>query len=195
MPSLPRFPGLVELGPTWGRAVLALAQRLGLSADELAATIYLESGGRPTARSPGGRRGGLLQWSDSTARLSGAPSLGALMAEDAFGQLRYVEGYFRPLARRCTRPGDVRLAVFASAGLGLADAAALPLAPDLILANRGLDANGDGVITAGEVRGQCLAALRGRARWELGDAPTASDGDGLVVLGLGAVALLAWGLS
>lgn len=190
MVSLPAFPGLVALGPRWGRALLAVARRLGVSADELAATIDLESGGRARVPSPGGTRGGLIQWSDRSARASGAPSLAALLAEDAIGQLRYVEGYLRPYARRCVRPGDVRLAVFAPAGLGLEDGDPLPLALDTVRQNRALDRDGDGVIAAGEPRAQLLAHLVGRPRWTF--AEVGEDDTAPVVLALGLGALLAW---
>lgn len=169
MGTLARFPELVALGPVWGRALLAVAARLGLSADEIAATIWLESRGNPRAISPSGKRAGFFQWSDDTARACGT-SFAGLLAMGPIEQLSIVERFLGPYRRACKVPGDVRLAVFAPAGLGLDDAAPLPLSPATVAQNADLDGDGDGVIAAGEVRAQCLKALAGRSRWELGSA-------------------------
>lgn len=187
MATLARFPELVALGPVWGRALLAVAARLGLSADEIAATIWLESRGDPHAISPSGKRAGFFQWSDDTARACGT-SFAGLLAMGPVEQLAIVERFLRPYRRACKRPGDVRLAVFAPAGLGLADAEPLPLSPSTVAANAALDRDGNGVMTAGEIRGACLGALAGRGRWELEAAANAGADAGAAFVVLPMVA-------
>lgn len=192
MASLPLFPGLVKLGPLWGRQLLGVAGRLGISADELAATIHIESGGDPRALSPGGRVG-LIQW----GKLS-AGALGFTPAEvremGAVPQLDLVERTLKPYRTHITKPGDVRLAVFSPAALDWADDE--PLSAAALAANGRLDANQDGKLTAGEIRAQGLAALAGRARWELGDGAAvlpelgAAGGSMLPLAALGGLAAL-----
>lgn len=184
--TLPLFRELVRLGPAWGRALLALAGRLRLSADELAATVWLESRGDPAARSPSGRRAGLVQWGPIEAAALGT-TVDTIARMSATQQLPLIEATLRPYARKVVHPGDVRLAIFSPAALGFADDD--PLSHGAWAANTGLDRDGNGELTAGEVRAQCIEALRGRGRWSLGAGETGSDA-GLLLLGGGALGLL-----
>lgn len=192
MATLPLFPELVKLGAAWGLALCAVAARLHVSADELAATIWLESRGNPQARSPSGSRVGLIQWNATTAAAVGT-SLEQLQVLSAQEQLVFVERFLKPDAPRCSRPGDVRLAVFYPAALGSADAT--PLSAAAWASNKPLDLDKDGTLTAGEVRAQCLNALRNRARWTLPEtAPSTPSGDLLLPVLVAVVALALWGL-
>lgn len=189
MASLPAFPELVALGPSWGRALVAIASDLGVSADELAATVWLESRGNPLAQHAG--HVGLIQWGDLAAQDLGTTTA-AILALDAAAQLELVRPTLRPKRARIQRPGDVRLAVFYPRALPWEDDAAFP-AP-VRASNVGLDANKDGTLTAGEVRGQAIKALAGRARWNFGPTYPASSsgGAGFLVVALGSLAAALW---
>lgn len=163
MASLPAFRELVALGPAWGRALVVVAQDLSISADELAATVWLESRGNPRAEHAG--HVGLIQWGELAAadlHLTTAQ----ILALDAMAQIELVRSTLYPKRARIRRPGDVRLAVFYPRALDWDDDQPFPAS--VRASNAGLDTNQDGTLTAGEVRGQAIKALAGRPRWDLG---------------------------
>lgn len=188
MASLPAFPELVALGPSWGRALVAVASDLGVSADELAATVWLESRGNPLAQNAG--HVGLIQWGDLAAQDLGTTTA-QILTLDATAQIELVRPTLRPKRARIQRPGDVRLAVFYPRALSWEDDAAFPASARA--ANVGLDANKDGTLTAGEVRMQAVNALANRARWHFGPAYPASSGGGAgFLMALGGLAAALW---
>ena len=123
MISLPNFPGLqdrVSKEPTFARAAVDTADRLGLDLMPLLGIMSFESGGTfdPAITNSIGATG-LIQFMPATAKGLGT-STDELRKMSATEQLAYVEKYFRsflPSIRRDT-PGDYYMAVFMPAFVG-----------------------------------------------------------------------------
>jgi len=172
--SLPKVKNLEEkTTPAFRAKLYRIATELGLPPGELASLMGFESSWTwsPSVRNPSGGATGLIQFMPSTARNLGTTTE-ALAAMTAFDQLDYVQKYLAKMGRWKV-PGDSYLMVFWPAGVGKPDDYVIgvkdseELVPGasfsrgrVYFQNRGLDANGDGRITAGDVRAKVLSVLR-----------------------------------
>jgi hypothetical protein len=166
---------------------IAACKRLDVDPIDLVRVAYSESGLRASAHNPHGHASGLIQFMPATLE-----SLGWTRGHDAFrtlapeDQVHYVEAYFRAWAHRRGVAGypipqlvtdahcyvatflPGRLSGVVAAGEGWRDyplcAALGPLAW-AYTANKVLDRDGDGVITAGDLARHIEVQCRG-ARYE-----------------------------
>jgi hypothetical protein len=137
--------------------IALMGQRLHIAPRHLVAVMWFESRLDPRAKNPLSGASGLVQMMPSTAgKLLGLPPGEAVKAVREMGmaeQLDLAERYFEMVAhkRPLTSLRDVYMAVFWPAAIGQG--------PDYVIAregsivyeqNAGLDANKDGVLTAGE---------------------------------------------
>ncbi len=150
--------------------------RLGLSPGAITHVIKKESGGDPAALSPSGGAGGLIQFSNETAKSLGVAGGAAEMARMTFEQqLPYVEKFYSRLTRNGTIPMNekqLRVATFLPTTVGMPgfkkqdpnmvlldinnDKPSLPgvskaTEKQWYKANQALDKNKDGVITFGDL--------------------------------------------
>lgn len=192
--------------------LLGVAQRLGASADHIAAVMASESAGTfsPSVRNPGGGATGLIQFMPATARRLGTTTdeLAKMSAEE---QLAYVEKYLRPFAGRMHSATDVYMAIFLPGFIGRPPSFVLgregdetPLSGGLTYGqvyagNRGFDHDHDGTITVGEVGATVegiLASAATRPRLEVkpedmpGVLPAAARTVAKVGAGAGGLAIL-----
>lgn len=173
------------------QALYDQATAAGYDPSYIAAVLRLESNFNPAAINPGGHAAGILQWWDSlfpaTAMAAGRPEvqwtdLPNMSAEE---QVPFVIAYLQQATSApLVTPTDYRLAVFMPAYVGAS--------PDTVLGQRngtgtirgglslgtvyaqnaGLDTNGDGLITVGDVGDQIenlVADARTRAPIDLSD--------------------------
>ncbi len=149
--------GLRQTSSAFQSALAEMALSIGLDPSYIAAVMKVETGGTfsPSIQNPFTSATGLIQFMPATARAMGT-SVDELKRMSAVGQLEYVKRFFRPYLPRIRPhvPGDYYLAVFMPAYIGRD--------PDTILfssgetgyaQNAGLDRNGDGFITVGDVTG------------------------------------------
>lgn len=143
--------------------LLEMADRLGTNADWIAACMSVETGGTfsPSIRNPNGGATGLIQFMPATAKRLGTTTAD-LAAMSAEAQLEYVEAYFRPFTGRLRSPDDVYIAIFTPAHVGKPSENVISSEGEAIYdANKGLDKNGDGVITNGDVGATVRSNLAG----------------------------------
>ncbi len=138
-------------------ALAEMALGLGLDPSFIAACMAIETGRTysPSIRNPFTGATGLIQFMPATARAMGT-TVEALANMSATAQLEYVKQFFRPHVGRIRSdvPGDYYLAVFYPAYVGRDPSTVIFSAGDTGYAqNIGLDRNGDGVITVGDVTG------------------------------------------
>lgn len=139
--------------------LLDMADRLGTNADWHAAVMAVESGFRPSIRNPNGGATGLIQFMPATAHALGTSTdeLAGMSAEE---QLFYVEKYYHPFAGRMHSVEDVYMATFMPSMVGRGSDNVVSVEGERVYeANRGLDRNGDGVITNGDVGATARAQL------------------------------------
>lgn len=171
------YPAAPEISPTFQSQVAAMAQRLGVDPAHLLAVMWFESRLTPNAKNPASSAVGLIQFLPSVAAdllgLRGAgrekravATIEKMPAED---QLGLVEAYLGRVmrGRRITSLRDLYMCVlFPTAvgrGSGFAIArsdASTPLGRAVYAQNAALDANKDGIVTAGEA----AAAVEGASR-------------------------------
>lgn len=138
-------------------ALAEMALGLGLDPSFIAACMAIETGHTysPSIRNPFTGATGLIQFMPTTARAMGT-TVDALARMNATEQLEWVRRFFRPYASRIRPnvPGDYYLAVFFPSHIGRDPSTVIYSAGDTGYAqNVGLDRNGDGVITVGDVTG------------------------------------------
>lgn len=136
-------------------ALVDTSLSLGLNPSYLAACMAVETGRSfsPSIQNPFTQATGLIQFMPATARAMGT-TIDALKNMDAVAQLAYVARFFRPYLSRIRPnvPGDYYLAVFMPAYIGRDPSTVLFSAGEVgYTQNAGLDRNGDGVITVGDV--------------------------------------------
>lgn len=134
-----------------------MALSIGLNPSYIAAVMKVETGGTysPSIRNPDTGATGLIQFMPRTAEAMGT-STSELARMSNVQQLEYVKRFFRPYLSRIRPdvPGDYYLAVFMPAYIGRDPGTVLFSAGDTGYAqNAGLDRNGDGLITVGDVTG------------------------------------------
>jgi LysM repeat protein len=138
---------------TFRAEVRGVAARLGMSADHLMAIMHYETGGsfRPSIRNPYTGATGLIQFLPSTADRLGT-SVAELAAMTAEEQLVWVERYFAPFRGRLGSLGDAYMAVLYPAAVGQPGEFVLfRVGSQCYETNPGLDRDGDGAVTRGEV--------------------------------------------
>ncbi len=160
MATLLAVRGLAETTPEFKRELVAMAARLRLNADYLAAVMSFESAGTFSPAIPnaaGSGAIGLIQFMPDTATRLGTSSA-ALAEMSATEQLRFVELYYKPAAGALKTIGDHYLGVFWPAGIGKRSDEGIIFADgshnvdtakgrDQYAKNAALDRNRDGVIT------------------------------------------------
>jgi hypothetical protein len=136
-------------------ALAEMALGLGLEPSFIAACMAIETGRTysPSIRNPFTGATGLIQFMPATARALDT-TVDELARMSATKQLEYVRRFFRPHVGRIRPgvPGDYYLAVFYPAYVGRDVSTVIFSAGETGYAqNVGLDRNGDGVITVGDV--------------------------------------------
>jgi hypothetical protein len=136
-------------------ALAEISLSLGLNPSYIAACMAIETGRTfsPSIQNPFTGAVGLIQFMPSTAAALGT-STEALRSMSATAQLEYVKAFFRPHVGRIRPgvPGDYYLAVFYPAYIGRDPSTVIFSAGEAGYAqNVGLDRDGDGVITVGDV--------------------------------------------
>ena len=136
-------------------ALAEMGMSLGLNPSYIAAPMAVETGHTfsPSIQNPFTGATGLIQFMPPTATAMGT-SVEALKKMSATEQLAWVKKFFEPYAGRIRKdvPGDYYLAIFFPALIGHDPSTVIYSAGDTGYAqNAGLDRNGDGVITVGDV--------------------------------------------
>jgi hypothetical protein len=149
--------GLRNTSGSFRSALAEMALSLGLDPSYIAAVMAIETGHTfsPSIQNPFTRATGLIQFMPATAEAMGT-SVDELKRMSAVRQLDYVRDFFRPHVGhiRPDVPGDYYLAVFYPAYIGRDPGTVIFSAGDTGYAqNAGLDRNGDGLITVGDVTG------------------------------------------
>ncbi len=161
--------GLRQTSSGFRSALAEMAVGLGLNPSYIAAAMAIETGRTfsPSIQNPFTGAVGLIQFMPATARAMGT-SVEALKSMSATAQLAYVKRFFEPYLGRIREdvPGDYYLAVFYPAYIGRPATTVIFSSGDTGYAqNAGLDRNGDGVITVGDVTATIdgvVAAAQGR---------------------------------
>lgn len=177
--SVARVRGIDKASQADLRKLVALAARLDMDPDHIAAVIAFESGWDPQARNPLSGATGLIQWLRSTAKHFGTTT-DELYEMSTSEQLDYVEKYYRWHVDRLGRPlrtlSDVYMAVFSPKGIGQPPSTPLYAAPSAAYTqNAALDTSGDGVITVGEAAApatRILAAAKNKPRVQITSSPS-----------------------
>lgn len=149
--------GLSGTSGSFRSALAEMALSLGLDPSYIAAVMAIETGRTfsPSIQNPYTGAVGLIQFMPATAAAMGT-SIAELKGMSAVRQLDYVRDFFRPHVGRIRPnvPGDYYLAVFYPAYIGRDPSTVIFAAGDTGYAqNAGLDRNGDGLITVGDVTG------------------------------------------
>jgi len=153
--ELVNVPGLSEhTDDAFRSALVATAARVGIDPGHLAAAIAFETGKTfsPSIKNPGSSATGLIQFMAPTAIMLGT-TVQALAQMTAVVQLEYVARYFERVrqGRSLARIEDVYLAILSPAHVGKPDGAAVFSSPSAAYAaNKGLDRDGDGIVTVHE---------------------------------------------
>lgn len=173
MPTLPKVKNLEEkTTPAFRAKLYRIATELNVPPGELAALMGFESRWTfaPDVKNPSGGATGLIQFMPDTAKRLGTTTAD-LAKMTAFEQLDYVRKYLAGMGK-WRIPGDTYLMVFWPSGVGkpddylIGEKGNMTLVPGAQFSrntvyeqNKGLDANGDGRITAGDVRRKVLTIL------------------------------------
>lgn len=162
--------GLRQTSSAFKSALAEMALSMGLDPGYIAAVMAIETGRTFSAsiRNPHTNATGLIQFMPGTARAMGT-TVDDLARMSNVAQLEYVKRFFKPYLSRIRPnvPGDYYLAVFWPAYIGHDPSKVIFSAGDTGYAqNSGLDKNGDGRITVGDVVATVdgvVAAARQRA--------------------------------
>jgi hypothetical protein len=172
MPTLPKVKNLEKTSPAFRAKLYRIATELNVPPGELAALMGFESSWTfsPGVKNPSGGATGLIQFMPDTARRLGTTTAD-LAKMTAFEQLDYVRKYLAGMGK-WRIPGDTYLMVFWPSGVGkpddylIGEKGNMTLVPGAQFSrnkvyeqNKGLDGNGDGRITAGDVRRKVLSIL------------------------------------
>jgi len=155
-------PGNPNVTPQFIAEVEAMAARLGTRPEFIMATMSFETGGTfsPSVRNPTSTATGLIQFLDSTARGLGT-STAELARMTPVQQLHYVEKYFVPFTGRLGTLEAVYTSVLSGSPKPDPNTTLFSAGSNAYNANRGLDLNGDGRITAGEATSKVRARISG----------------------------------
>lgn len=155
------FPGIGRVSPGFIDALIAMAGRLRMDPNAIAAVMSRESGFQAAIQNPHSHATGLIQFMPSTARSLGT-TVDALREMSDIEQLPYVEKFLAPYAGRLKSRGDYYMAVFMPAFIGrsLDTVLQMKLGDRMVPfvagekpyeQNKGLDLDKDGKITVGDV--------------------------------------------
>jgi peptidoglycan hydrolase-like protein with peptidoglycan-binding domain len=146
-------PGLQRVSDAFKQKVVQIASDLKVNPNFLLAVMSFESGETfsPSIKNAAGSGAvGLIQFMPSTAKALGT-STAALAAMTAEDQLDFVAKYFRQFKKPLLTIEDVYMAVLMPSAIGKGSDFVLFRSPtNSYKQNKGLDINGDGVITVGE---------------------------------------------
>lgn len=149
--------------PDFKKKLEKVAQQLGTTSNALLAVMKQESGVNPAAQNKQGGASGLIQFMPDTARLLGTTT-DEIRKMDGVQQLDYVYKYYKMTGVGDGSVGDLYLATFMPKFIGYPDHFVLGqlgggkvpgtnLSSDLVYKqNKGLDRNGDGKITIGDIK-------------------------------------------
>ncbi len=155
-------PGIENVGQEFKDKVMQIADRLGANPNYLMAVMSFESGGTfsPSVKNAAGSGAtGLIQFMPSTAKGLGT-TVQALAAMSAEEQLDYVARHFAPYKNRLKTIEDTYMAVLYPAAIGKGPAHVMFRKGTKVYdQNRGLDKDGDGLITVGEAADRVRAKL------------------------------------
>jgi len=146
------LPTEVQQDTDFVREVNDTSAYLSISPDSLLRVIGFETGGTfsPSVKNPNSTATGLIQFLESTANGLGTTTK-ELAGMTRSQQMAYVRRYLEPFRGRMKNDGDVYMAVHWPAAVGKDDTFVMYKAgSDEYTANRGLDTNGDGIVTRGE---------------------------------------------
>ena len=166
--TLPAVRGVWRTSWNFLRELVRVCDRVNASPVYLLAVMSSETNGSfdPAIRTPKGSATGLIQFTEETAHRLGT-STAALARMGQLSQLRYVEKFFAPHAKRNLaklRPVDTYLAVFAPDHIGAPMSSAIYSAPSAAYrGNSGLDVNEDGSIQVSELDNVIQRVLKGAA--------------------------------
>jgi len=167
-------PGLELTSETFRCRLLDMAERLGLDPGWIAAVMAVETARTfdPSIRNPYSGFVGLIQFGKDAATFVGT-TIEALGHMGAVEQLRYVELFFRPNAKRIHSVADCYLAVFAPKFIGADPSTVVYAKPTKAYEqNKALDKSGDGTITVAEATAPAVALLaEGKKRGTLPASP------------------------
>lgn len=153
MPNLISVPGIEKTSDEFRQKVIQIAANLQIDPNFLMAIMSFESGATfsPSVENAAGSGAvGLIQFMPKTAIGLGT-SKAELKQMTAVRQLDFVEKHFMPFRGRLKTIEDAYMAVLMPVGVGKAPTFALFTRPSKAYTqNRGLDLNGDGVITVAE---------------------------------------------
>lgn len=139
--------------PGFAAALSAMAATLGLDASYIGAVMSLESGFHPDAVNSDGGASGLIQFMPDTAKLLGT-TVQAIRNMSAVEQLDYVRAFYAKTGKAIRRdvPGDYYMATFLPAFVGKpADFVLSKAGEPIYESNKGLDGDGNGTLTVGDV--------------------------------------------
>lgn len=196
------FPAFAGLDARTAKRLVELATARGYDPQAIAAVIEAESGWNPqaglSAWSPRRTATGLLQWIEATLRslVGSVPGVEYLTRDwlpqfDAMGQLPIVMAFYDRYLGQNRRPVDYYLAGWGR-GVGQSDSYVLAVkgsteayqsgwtSGQVYDINKGLDVNGDGFITVGDIRARleskiAAAGRRGVLQLPADDVPLPGD--------------------
>ncbi len=153
MPNLVHVPGIENTSQAFRDKVIAIAAEIGVDPNFLMAVMSFESGAsfNPAKKNLAGSGAvGLIQFMPKTAIGLGTTTAAlALMTPE--GQLDFVRKYFLPFKGKLKTLEDTYMAVLMPSGVGKGPGHVLFKAGTIAYKqNKGLDGNGDGVITVAE---------------------------------------------
>lgn len=151
VPQILAVRGLSETSSAFRSALWDMAKRNGWNVDPIATVMSLESRFKPSAKNPYATATGLIQFIESTAKRLGTTTA-ALKNMTAVEQLPFVEKYYKLTgANAAWRPVDYYLAGWGS-GIGEPyDHVLATRGSHVYDINAGLDADGNGTITVGDL--------------------------------------------
>jgi hypothetical protein len=150
-----------RVGGAFKEKVIRICNTLGCSSDHLMAAIAFETGETfsPSRRNPINGATGLIRFMPDTAAGLGT-SLPALAAMTALEQLDFVLRHFLPRKGRLNTVPDLYMGILLPAAVGMPESTTLFRRPSIEYErNRGLDRNGDGIVTKAEAAALVVAEL------------------------------------
>lgn len=152
--SIAAVRGIETTSMAFRTRLVQIAQELGIDPDWLAAVISFESDGTfsPSVLNKAGSGAvGLIQFTYVGAKAVGKTQA-ELAAMTAEGQLEYVRAYYISAKGKLHSLDDTYLKVLYPDAIGLPPGAVIWKVPEIAyVQNKGLDSNGDGMITVSEM--------------------------------------------
>jgi peptidoglycan hydrolase-like protein with peptidoglycan-binding domain len=161
MPNLVNVPGIENTSDAFREKVVKIAADLGTDPNFLMAIMSFETGHTfsPKVKNPGSGATGLIQFMPTTAKGLGT-SIEKLVKMTAEEQLDVVAKYLAPFKGRMKTLEDAYMTVLFPKAVGKGSGFVLFKKPSTqFKQNKGLDINGDGLITAGEAAAKVRAGL------------------------------------